>query len=61
MTNITQNKPIVETLVNTAALALVTFAVTEIIAQHYYGFLVLLVGMGLEFGKYYGRKKKLWK
>ena len=61
MTNITKNKPVIETLINTAALALTTFAVTEIIAGRYYGFIVLAVAMGLEYGKYAGRKKKLWK
>ena len=60
MTKITQNKPVIETLINTAALALTTFAVAEIIKGSYYGFLVLLVAMGLEYGKYYGRQKKLW-
>lgn len=61
MTNLTQNKPVIETLINTAALALVTYAVSQIIAENYYGFLVLLVAMGLEFYKYWGRKNKFWK
>ena len=54
------NKPIIETLVNTAALALTTFGVAEIMKQNYYGFLCLSFGMGLEFFKYMGRQHKLW-
>ena len=57
----TQNKPVIETIVNTAALALTTFAVQQILVEHYYGFLVLVVAMGLEYFKYYGRSKKIWK
>ena len=54
------SKPIIETIVNTTALALTSFGVVEITKSHYYGFLVILFGMALEFAKYYGRKKKLW-
>ena len=51
------NKPVIETMINTAALALTAFAVTEILNQHYYGFLVLIVSFGLEWFKYWGRRK----
>jgi hypothetical protein len=54
------NKPIIETLVNTAALALTTFGVAEIVKMNYYGFICLSFGMGLEYFKYQGRHKKLW-
>lgn len=54
------SKPTIETLINTAAIALTTFAVQEIIKQNYYGFICLAIGMILEFSKYYGRKIKLW-
>jgi hypothetical protein len=54
------NKPTIETLINTAAIALTTFGVTQIIARDWYGFIVILFGMGLEFLKYKGRMKKLW-
>ena len=50
------NKPIIETMINTAALALTAFAVQQIVAGKYYGFLVLMVGFGLEWFKYWGRR-----
>ena len=54
------SKPIIETLINTVALALTSYGVIEITARNYYGFVVILFGMMLEFVKYYGRKKKLY-
>ena len=54
------HKATIETIVNTCAIALTTFGVTEIINKSYYGFLVIIFGMSLEFFKYYGRYKKLW-
>lgn len=54
-------------MINTAALAL-TAAGTNYIIQccdpmqpRYWGFLLVVFGAGLEFAKYYGRKKKFWK
>jgi hypothetical protein len=55
------NKPIIETMINTTALALTSFGVVEITKGVYYGFLCILFGMGLEFLKYLGRHKKFWK
>lgn len=55
-----KHKATIETLINTAAIALTTFGVTTIISKDYYGFLVILFGMGLEYFKYFGRSKKLW-
>ena len=54
------NKPFIETLINTSAIALTTFGVTQITSGKYFGFLVVSFGMLLEFGKYYGRKKRFW-
>lgn len=58
------HKPIIETIINTTALALTSFAVINITTRAdysmWYGYLALLVGMGLEFFKYWGRSKKLW-
>jgi hypothetical protein len=51
------NKPVIESIINTAALALSVFAVTEILKQNYYGFLVLGVCIGIEWLKYWGRRK----
>jgi hypothetical protein len=55
------SKPIIETLINTTALALTAYGTQEIIQHNYYGFIVISFGMILEFCKYTGRAKKLWK
>ena len=58
-----EHKPIIETLINTSALALTSFGVTQIVAgspNFPFGYLALAMGMGLEFFKYAGRKNKFW-
>lgn len=55
-----KNKPFIETVINTAALAITSFGTTLIVTKDYYGFLCIVFGMGLEFFKYYGRSKNLW-
>lgn len=55
------NKPIIETIINTAALALTSYGVTQITLGNVQGYFALSFGMILEFVKYYGRKKKFWK
>jgi len=50
-----EHKPVIETLINTVAIALTTYGVTQITAQNYYGFIVILFAMALEFAKYWGR------
>ena len=60
------HKATVETMINTAALALTSFAIYTLTQssdgweQWVKGMILLLVGMGLEFMKYKGRQKKLW-
>lgn len=60
------NKPVIETLINTAALALTSFAIVTLTTNNdgwthiIKGMLLLLTGMSLEFLKYVGRNKKLW-
>ena len=54
-------KEIIETIINTAALALTAYGVQQITIGNIVGYISLFVGMTLEFAKYYGRKKKLWK
>jgi hypothetical protein len=54
------HKATIETLINTSAIALTTFGVSCIIERDYYGFIVILFGMSLEFAKYWGRKEKIW-
>ena len=59
MTN--QHKPIIETIINTAALALTSFGVIAITQNaDWEGYLTILFAMGLEFFKYWGRQKELW-
>jgi hypothetical protein len=57
-----KHKPIIETMINTSALALTSFGVMCITSnsEAIQGYLALLMGMGLEFFKYYGRKIQLW-
>ena len=54
------NKPVIETITNTAALALTAYGTNLIMQKDYYGMIIIVFGMGLEFFKYLGRKKKLW-
>lgn len=59
----TKHKPVIETIINSTALAMTAFGVTEIIngSQNFpFGYLALLVGVVLEFFKYWGRQKNLW-
>ncbi len=54
-------KPVIETLINTSALALTSFGVLQITQGSMKGYLALGIGMFLEFIKYYGRSKlNLW-
>lgn len=55
-----ENKPMIEALINTVAIALTTFGVAQILANKYFGFLVIIFGLALEFGKYWGRKEEYW-
>ena len=54
------NKPIIETIINTSALALTSYGIAIILQGELIGYISLFVGMCLEFIKYYGRKKKYW-
>ena len=54
------NKPIIETLINTVALALTAYGVMNIQAGELKGYIAILFGMGLEFVKYWGRKENYW-
>ena len=56
----TKHKPVIETLINTAAIALVGYGVTQITTGNLAGYIALLIGVGLELIKYYGRNKKYW-
>ena len=52
------NKPIIETIINTSALALTTLGVVNVQKGDYLGLCLILFGAGLEFFKYWGRKNK---
>ena len=55
-------KEIIETIINSTALTLTSLGVVKLSTTgESFGFILILFGMGLEFLKYYGRKKKLWK
>ena len=54
------NKPIIETIINTAALAMTAAGTNMLLAKDNYGFALIIFGAGLEFYKYWGRKRKLW-
>lgn len=59
----TQHKPTIETMINTAAIALTsmgTIWLTQSDGNLLRGILLIGIGMGLEFYKYWGRKKEYW-
>jgi hypothetical protein len=61
MTNKKQDhKPIIETIINTTALALTATGTQWILTEKYMGFVLILFGAGLEFFKYWGRKNDFW-
>ena len=60
------HKPVIETIINTAALALTSFGVLQMTdasnghQSFLRGVFCILMGAGLEFFKYWGRKKDFW-
>ena len=57
------NRPVIETMINTAALAMTVFGIQQITSgsQNFpFGYLALFSGFGLEYFKYHGRQKNLW-
>ena len=62
------NKPTIETMINTAALALTSYGVITLTKEieicpwetFIKGILLIMLGAGLEFFKYYGRNKEYW-
>ena len=54
-------KEVIETLINTTALTLTSFGVTQIVGGSWHGYISISFGMFLEFAKYKGRKMKLWR
>ena len=56
----TEHKPIIEAIINTAALALTSFGVVQITSGKPSGYLAILFGIGIEWFKYWGRSVELW-
>lgn len=55
-------RPIIETIINSTALFMTSFGAIKIQGGNSFeGIILVLIGVGLEFCKYTGRKKKLWK
>ena len=54
------SKPIVETLINTAAIAFTAYGVTQVTTGNPWGYVPVLFGVGLELIKYWGRNKSFW-
>jgi len=54
------NKPVIETIINTAAIALTAYGTLQVTTGNSIGFLSIGVGVGLEMLKYWGRNKNLW-
>lgn len=57
---IRQNKPVIETMVNTVALALTSLGVVSLTNGNNWGYANITFGMFLEWFKYWGRQRKLW-
>lgn len=56
-----RNRPVIETIINTVALALTSYGVINITQDGGWdGYVGIAFGMALEFLKYYGRNKDLW-
>lgn len=55
-----QHKPIIETIINTTALALTAAGTNFLINENWFGFALITFGAGLEFLKYWGRKNNYW-
>ena len=54
------NKPIIEAIINTCALALTAFGVQQVTSGVYQGYIAIMFGIGIEWFKYHGRQKELW-
>ena len=54
------NKPVIETVINTTAIALTAYGTLQVTTGNINGFLSIVVGVSLEMLKYWGRNKKYW-
>lgn len=61
MTKQKEHKPVIETLINSAAIALTSFGVLQITTGNpLQGYSAVVFGVVLELIKYYGRNKNYW-
>ena len=56
MTKKQTNKPLIESVINTAAIALVASGVIMLQSQDWFGFGLITFAIGLEWFKYWGRR-----
>ena len=54
------NRPIIESLINTAALAITSYGVLQITTGNPKGYIGVLFGIAIEYFKYWGRLQELW-
>lgn len=59
-TKLKDNKPVIETMLNTCALALTAAGTNMCIQANVFGFLLIAFGAALEFFKYWGRSQNYW-
>tara|TARA_Y100000310_G_C20532080_1_gene738993 strand:- start:397 stop:588 length:192 start_codon:yes stop_codon:yes gene_type:complete len=55
-----EHKPVIETVVNTSAIALSTLGVIQVQKGELLGLILIVFAAGLEFFKYWGRKACYW-
>lgn len=58
--HIHENKPVIESIINTVAIAFTSYGVLQVTTGHMAGYLPIMFGVGLEMLKYYGRNKEYW-
>lgn len=56
----TTHKPVIETIINTAAIALSALGIANVQKGDYLGLCLITFAALLEFFKYWGRSKELW-
>lgn len=56
----TNHRPVIETLINTVAIAFTAYGVTQVTSGELLGYLAVGAGVGLELIKYWGRKNGYW-
>lgn len=55
-----EHKPVIETIINTAAIAMTSLGIVNLQSNGWKGFLLVAFAVGLEWFKYKGREKNLW-